>query len=87
MSSTIELKHKVKGIQSYPNPANHTLYIKNIETVSAIINIFDLTGTKITSAQFDSTYNSIDVSGLLPGVYLVHIKDGNKIVTNKFIKE
>ena len=70
----------------YPNPANDTISIKGNNTITQV-SVFDLTGKKVlTSNQLKN--NSLDISKLKSGVYLVQIEDqNNTTITKKLVKE
>ncbi|MDW3196527.1 MAG: T9SS type A sorting domain-containing protein [Cytophagales bacterium] len=65
-------------IRVYPNPTAETLYLEN-QQASTPFKIFDLNGRLVKSG----TENTIDVSGLDRGIYLLTIKQE----TIKFVKE
>jgi GH35 family endo-1,4-beta-xylanase len=64
----------------YPNPAGSTITIDGLQE-SVNISIYNLTGQEVWRAK---SIGTVDVSGLIPGVYLIKI--GNKIPL-KIIKE
>lgn len=68
-------------IKIYPNPVQNQLNIDSQEEVLSI-EIFDLLGKKI----FEGKGNTIDVSGLQSGIYLLKINTKNVILTQKIIK-
>ncbi len=74
----------IKQLEIFPNPTNNILYLNTdlkLKTVSVINTIGQISVLEIHN-------NTIDVSMLLSGVYVIQIKDekGN-LHTNKFIKE
>lgn len=77
----------------YPNPADDRLniYFDQDGSSETRIEIMDLTGKivyKDVIGQFSGAYyNSIDVSDLPGGLYLVRISTGKETVNKKFIKE
>jgi hypothetical protein len=64
---------------------NGQLIIQNDELEIKNVAIYDLTGKIIFNSQF-STLNSIDVSTLTAGVYLLKIQTGKGVITKKFVK-
>lgn len=71
-------------IKVYPNPAINQLNIQGVES-SGTVRIIDLLGrTQILRNQFLS--NSIDISVLNPGIYILQLKMDNEIVFRKFRK-
>ena len=81
------------GLKVYPNPVKDTLYIEGInldqETIFKL-RIVDVSGKKVFEKEgnFNSAnfLETIDVSSLYSGVYLVEISSGKKVVTKRFIK-
>ena len=69
----------------YPNPVNDRLYLKNSNYVSTLIMIYDLQGKKVLDGKVDS--ESIDISNLSKGIYIVKVLFPEKIMIAKFIKE
>jgi len=67
----------------YPNPVNSELTIKGIDENSEV-KIIDLNGRVV--AQQNSGANTIDVSNLVNGMYMISIKTNNQIITKKFSK-
>lgn len=80
---TIDLNNGVaensqEVISVFPNPANDRLYIdaKNVNTVE----IFNLTGARVASY---GNQNTINISDLAQGTYLVKVITDNKVTTQK----
>jgi len=74
----------------YPNPANTEISFSfdHKLTKSATIEICDLSGKVILKYAVDKPTHNYDVSALLKGMYLVLIKDKNKVIrTEKLIIE
>jgi uncharacterized protein (TIGR02145 family) len=69
----------------YPNPATERLYVKNSNYANATIKIFDLQGKQVLTRQIDS--ESIDISNLRKGIYVVKVVRPENIMITKFIKE
>ncbi|MDD6209741.1 MAG: T9SS type A sorting domain-containing protein [Bacteroidales bacterium] len=72
-----------KDFVIYPNPVKSNFYIKG--TAVQEVNIFSLTGSLIKKAPVTS--NSVNVSDLLPGTYLIRIKTDNGFVNKQIVKE
>jgi hypothetical protein len=76
----------------YPNPANHILNIKCLGNSSKNIHvvIFDILGKNILNQNISSTNNeaqSIDISHLPKGIYVVKITGDNFSVCKTITKE
>ncbi len=68
----------------YPMPVTYVLNIQGFDLAS--IQVFTLSGTMIISQT--SSSNSVDVSGLPKGVYIIKMKDVNGVVAvDKFLKK
>jgi hypothetical protein len=65
----------------YPNPVTDFMYLQQ---KYELVQLFDLKGRKILEAKHEDILN---VSGLQKGMYLVKLKQGNKLVAKKLIKE
>ncbi len=77
----------VNDFSVYPNPAVDYLYIEATEgypTLPATLEILDLNGKKIISNPFNSLSNTIDVSMLPSGKYLLRIVSVKEVRLNKF---
>jgi len=72
----------------YPNPASNLLFIKSRKADISEVVISDLSGRilkKVTGSDFTE---SINVSDLVSGLYVVRVKDNNgKVYNQKVIKE
>lgn len=74
-------------LKIYPNPVSDVLNIDYSSTISKFI-IFDLVGRKIGEFSNSGNLNSIDVSNLSTGTYLLKIQtEDNSQSTIKFIKK
>lgn len=74
------------NIKIYPNPASEILYIEGLEA-AATIELFDIVGRKVKSMRTVNNRESINMSMLPPGNYIIHITntDGHKM-TGKISK-
>ncbi|MBA3898666.1 MAG: multicopper oxidase domain-containing protein [Bacteroidetes bacterium] len=72
----------------YPNPTNKKLYFNNEDEPIISFLIFDLTGkTALEGTIKMEKNNSIDVSLLENGLYIMKLKSANKTYHYKFLKE
>jgi hypothetical protein len=79
----ISLKYKV-----YPNPA-HSLLILELdnELPEAFVQLFDITGKLINTAQVSTGINQISTEELIPATYILKLLSGNQLVRSfKIIK-
>jgi Secretion system C-terminal sorting domain len=74
-------------ILTYPNPAYNELHIDNLESQAAYI-IYNIVGTSIQQGILQKGENTINISSLLPDMYLLELVDdeGNRTV-KKVMKE
>lgn len=70
----------------YPNPVQNELTVSNIEE-NAFIAIYDLNGKMLMSKTAISSSETIHVSSLSPGIYIVKVIGENSSATNKMIKQ
>jgi hypothetical protein len=82
-----------EDIKLYPNPVVDHLQIsfKSIKAGKASVQIFDLDGKVLLQQTIniqDGTNNSIiSVSELPEGLYILHLQNGNKLESIKFLKK
>ncbi|AZA92646.1 Internalin-J precursor [Chryseobacterium nakagawai] len=82
--TTSEIKNDKNTISIYPNPVKDILYIQSANEVSKAV-IYDATGRVITS--MGTKGNSVPVSDLPKGNYLIKLFLQDKVSAEKFIKE
>ncbi|MEZ4838015.1 M4 family metallopeptidase [Flavobacterium sp.] len=85
VSSNVKLTNSGSGF-IYPNPASDKLYINSVEKDSHPFLIVDITGKVIMEGALDAD-NSIDVSQLQSGLYMLGIMNEDKTENYKFIKK
>lgn len=75
---------------SYPNPVHHylTLSFQDLPNPPTHYQLFDNSGRKLREQALHSHNKIIDVSGLAPGLYFLHLQDkAHTILVERFIKE
>lgn len=71
----------------HPNPASNFITINNIEIDEASTgSIVNLDGTTVKTFEVSRSAVNIDVSDLVPGIYLIRIKLNRQDLETKFIK-
>ena len=70
----------------YPNPAKETVTLKTT-LQNATCTIYDLAGQIVAKSQLSSIEQSISVSSLNRGIYLLNVANGNQSITNKLVIE
>ena len=87
LSHTISLRYavgiKLFNLQElmvnlYPNPANDQLYIGGVNLVGARIQLINLLGSVQKEEVHPGGTASMDVTGLVEGIYLVRITKNNR---------
>jgi hypothetical protein len=72
-------------IRIHPNPATDRIFIDINEAV-VMLQVYNLTGGIVKSERGTASDNSVDLSGLKHGMYLLVIKTDKKVYTQKIIK-
>lgn len=70
-------------MEIYPNPAHHQFSIASSSSAPIGVDIYDLTGKKLVEKQNVLPNQSVDISSLASGVYLVRLTTNNGIITKK----
>ncbi len=74
-------------VSVFPNPSSNKLYLE-LETQNIQqLRIFDITGKSVLDQKNIPTPESIYISGLKSGVYILHIETDKEVYTSKFVKE
>ena len=71
-------------VSIYPNPASSVIYFDNIKE-NTYIEMYNATGKLVLSAVL--TNRSVDISQLPNGVYIVKVKNNDKVSTLKVLKK
>lgn len=74
-----------EGINIYPNPADNNLYVLNTTKYKVMsLTISDISGRELKEVMMFGK-NSVDISSLPPGVYLINIRINGKDVVRKLV--
>ena len=84
--STIGLNELSASFNLYPNPATSTVTIASSQTIDQIF-ITDLSGKVISILTEKGMNQTIDVSDLSRGMYLVKVNSQGNQITKQFVKE
>ena len=68
----------------YPNPARNIINIESNNEIKEVV-VYNLLGQKIK--QYHSAINTIDISDIANGIYVINITTDKGVTTKKFIKE
>ncbi|MBL7927105.1 MAG: T9SS type A sorting domain-containing protein [Bacteroidia bacterium] len=71
----------------YPNPASNQLTIDNLQLTNKpfTVTIYDVLGKAHLIQNTNSS--TFDISTLTPGLYVLHLQQGDTIYTGRFVKE
>jgi hypothetical protein len=84
-TSTKELNKLVNAISVYPNPAVNQIHV--ISNQKLDFGLFDYSGKNLLTGSVDSKINTIDISQLAPGLYLLKLSNQQTQFVQKMIKE
>lgn len=79
-------KNNLLNVSLYPSPASNNLKISAQSTIEKV-SIYNVLGKKVKSVVINKTEDTIDVSTLNTGIYILKYTVDNKVGTLKFIKE
>lgn len=77
-------ENKVSQLKISPNPATEQLHINNLNNSISEISIFNSTGNQVNSYKLNSGLNTINISSLPAGFYLV--KEENGVVSKVVVQ-
>ena len=73
-------------IQTYPNPAYDILHIDGLNTRATYI-INDITGRQLATGALQQGSNSVSVTGLPQGIYILSVRCATQTVQIKVVKQ
>lgn len=75
---------EVKGFKMYPNPAyGDEVYITTESNGSKDIRIYDVFGEVVLTERIST--NTLNISRLVPGVYVLQVTEEKKTMTRKLV--
>jgi hypothetical protein len=76
--------NSIDGLTMYPNPLKgNTLYFTSTANADMSVQIYDVLGKEVTNSKVMN--NTINVSGLNTGVYIVKVTEEGKTATRKLV--
>jgi endoglucanase len=75
-----------QNLNIYPNPVQNRLFFAHAGEFKKLT-IFNILGKQLIERSIRESENSLDISALQPGIYLVNFSEKDKTVTRKFIKK
>ena len=87
--TSVNTYNESNNINIYPNPVSNELFVEFKNKQNVIINIFNSLGQQIYTEKLINYQQSIDMTSLNNGIYLINIKDenGNILLSEKILKE
>ncbi|MGJ8593192.1 MAG: T9SS type A sorting domain-containing protein [Aquaticitalea sp.] len=79
-------ENQLSGLKLYPNPANDFISIESNNALITSVEIFNILGKSVYS-QNGLTDNTLDISALSNGMYLLKITSDKGSITKKIIKD
>ena len=76
----------VISLSLYPNPTSNVFFISGLDT-SVEVSVYDLLGRKVLNQHQVSNQQSIDISQLSKGVYMVKVQENGNEVVLKLVRE
>jgi len=77
------------GIKTYPNPAQNKITIEGLNEAESLtqINVYNINGTLMMSrSKLSRLSTSVDLSDLIPGIYVIQVSKGLDRYSKKIIK-
>jgi Secretion system C-terminal sorting domain/Lamin Tail Domain len=78
-------ENAIAGLRVYPNPARTVLNITSDSFAAKNVEIYNIVGAKVLATQVSN--DTVNVSGLTTGIYMVKITEEGKTATRKLVIE
>ncbi len=76
----------IKGFSAYPNPViNHTVSITSNSSDTKTIVLYNVLGKEVFNQKVNGLTNTIDVSKIQSGIYILKVTQGDSISTRKLV--
>lgn len=72
-------------VNAYPNPANDILNVELNSNENAVISIVNLIGQTVKVINTNNTFNTIQISDLTSGMYMLKVEQAGKTYTSKVV--
>lgn len=86
-SNVVTVNYTLEGFSIYPNPALQQIIVDRNTGGSAIATIIDFAGRVMASQKVTGTKETIMISQLLPGTYILKLESAKGVHTQKFVKQ
>lgn len=81
-------RNEIDGYAAYPNPVTGnqlTITTSSIDTKK--VDLFNVLGRKVFTQSFTGTRETLDITNVASGIYILKVTEGTKIATQKLIIE
>ena len=77
-------RQEIQGFKLYPNPAfNDVVYITTEKNARKEVTVYDVFGEIVLTERILNT--SLNISKLVPGVYVLQVTEESKTITRKLV--
>jgi hypothetical protein len=78
-----------ENFELFPNPAHNQVFVKTLQNNGNLrVMLFDVNGRMLHSGYYDASgLIKIDISSCKPGLYVIEVIDGGKIIFRKLVIE
>jgi endonuclease I/chitodextrinase len=76
--------YTIENISMYPNPTNGNTLNFNL-TKDATVKIYNVLGKLVKTSEIQATNNTLDISSLVKGMYILKINSNNQFTTKKLL--
>ena len=77
-------RQEIQGFKLYPNPAfNDVVYITTEKNARKEVTVYDVFGEIVLTDRILNT--SLNISRLVPGVYVLQVSEDSKTITRKLV--
>ncbi|MDN3494154.1 T9SS type A sorting domain-containing protein, partial [Winogradskyella bathintestinalis] len=74
---------KTEDFRIYPNPAENIINISSMEAIDTKANLYDLSGRLVITTALENTNNTINVSQLKSGIYVLELSNKKGKISTK----
>src|SRR5690606_12145377 len=84
-STVLNSPLSMSGVNLYPNPANREIRVAMRQTMAkgSIVRVYDSRGIEVLNQEITGEENTLDVSGFLPGLYVLKVYDADGMISSR----
>ena len=71
----------------YPNPFNDQITLTSSDNANVLYHIVDVTGREVVSGMINSGRQTLDLSSLSAGQYVIQVVNGNTVYSHNIVKQ